>query len=591
MKFDIVLVTYNSSRHIERCFAALAGCSTPLEDLHLILVDNQSTDDTLARLEAVEAEGTFPRFTLHRSGKNLGFGLGCNLGASLGDAPYIFFLNIDTELSPDALAEIIREIEASDTATASWELRQMPYEHPKLYNPVTLETSWSSGAAVVVRRDAFERVGGFDKRIFMYAEDVDLSWNLRKHGYKLKYVPKATLMHYTYENPGQIKPVQYYNSILNNLLLRAKYGGAGANLAGALRIAAQLVLKGPFPKSRRILLGQLVLRTPKHLGMLLTRPFRRWNLRFRPTFRGWDYEAVREGAFYPVKRVSEGPVVSVLVRTVARPAILRECLTSLRNQTYRRFEVLVVEDGPNVSEEMIRREFPDLELRYYSTGVKAGRCRAANIALEQARGEYLNFLDDDDLFYGDHLETLVREAMEHPEIQLHYASSIEVKTEYISQEPLKYREHKRIIFPVKEFDLPRMTHENLLPIQAALFSRQLLGKTGGLDETLDVLEDWDFWLRCSFETPFGYVDKSTSLFRTPCDRKKIRSRNKELDDAKQTILDKYRERECRISFGDLRRGYLNALERSKPGIQRLLKARTPHLYKFIRKLKDYNNGR
>lgn len=591
MKFDIVLVTYNSSRHIERCFKALESINTPLEDLHLIIVDNLSTDDTLQKLKTIEEKNIFPKFTIIPSDKNLGFGLGCNEGARHGSSPYIFFLNIDTEISFDAIKEIEEEIIRSNEKTVSFELRQMPYEHPKIYNPVTLDTSWSSGAAVVIRRDAFFEVGGFDKSIFMYAEDVDLSWNLRKKGYNLKYVPKATLMHYTYENPGQIKPVQYYNSILNNLLLRAKYGNLFQIFEGWIRILAQLILKGPFKNSRRILLSQLIKRIPSNLMMLLKRPFRPWNFKFKPKFKGWDYEEIRAGAFFPVERVLDGPIISVLVRTVGRPAILRECLISLRNQTYDNFEVIVVEDGPGISEEMIKKEFQDLDIRYQSTGEKKGRCHAANIALEMARGEFLNFLDDDDLFYGDHLETLILEQRRHPDYKLYFSSSIEVKTEYISHNPLKYTEYSRIIFPIREFNRFRMTHENQLPIQAALFSRTLLEKTGGFDESLDSLEDWDFWLRCSFETDFWYVDKSTSLFRTPYHMKKIKARNKELDFYKQTVLDKYSKREYLMTFKEMRQQYLNALEQGKPGLQKLLKRRTPQLYKLLRKYKDYKNGR
>ena len=61
-------------------------------------------------------------------------------------------------------------------------MRQIPYEHPKAYDPVTLDTPWVSGAATLFRREAFEAVGGFDDAIFMYGEDVDLSWRLRARG-------------------------------------------------------------------------------------------------------------------------------------------------------------------------------------------------------------------------------------------------------------------------------------------------------------------------------------------------------------------------------------------------------------------------
>lgn len=591
MKFDIVFVTYNSTRHIDRCFKALEKLQTPLSEIKVIVVDNNSTDNTIQELEKFRSSGVFPHFEIIQSGKNLGFGLGCNLGARNGNSPYIFFLNVDTELSADALEEISAEIGRSGEEVASWELRQMPYEHPKIYNPVTLETSWSSGAAVVVRRDAFERVKGFDKHIFMYAEDVDLSWNLRKHGYKLKYVPKATLMHYTYESPGQIKPVQYYNSILNNLLLRLKYGGIFTNIKGFLRITAKLFMRGPFENSRKILLGLMVRRIPQNLFVLTRRIFSIKNFRFKPRFLGWDYERRREGDFYEVTRVPEGPKVSILVRTVARPAVLRECLISLRNQTYKNLDIVVVEDGPNKSEELIKSEFSDLPVRYFYSGEKVGRCEVANIAMDKAEGEFLNFLDDDDLFYSDHVETLVSEYLKHPGKEVYYSLSFECLTEYKSLEPLKYKEHLLISFLKQKYNKFKLTYENILPIQAAMFSKKLYQKIGGFDTTIDSLEDWDFWIRCSIESDFHYVEKTTSLFRTPHKHSVRKERVAGINSAYEYIVNKYKDAQYKATFEEMHIDYVNALDYSYAPRFMALSVKAPILFNilnlFLNKIRKY----
>lgn len=92
-------------------------------------------------------------------------------------------------------------IRTASSQTAAFELRQFPYEHPKYYDPVTLETSWISGACFVLKRSVFEETGGFDESIFMYGEDVDLSWHIRALGYRLQYVPAAITWHYAYQNP------------------------------------------------------------------------------------------------------------------------------------------------------------------------------------------------------------------------------------------------------------------------------------------------------------------------------------------------------------------------------------------------------
>lgn len=581
MNFDIILVTYNSSRHIGRCFKALEQVEYPLENLHLIVVDNGSTDDTLHQLKTIHDSRVFPHFKIIESKENLGFGRGNNLGVGEGTSELVFFLNIDTEILPDALGALEDEIRSSTPEWASFELRQLPYEHPKVYDPLTLETSWSSGAAVVVRRDAFLKVGGFDPRIFMYAEDVDLSWKLRRLGLRLKYVPKAATVHHSYENPGQIKPLQYYNSLLNNLLLRFRYGRLMDILKGKLLILVQVLKPSAFPGSKGKLFALTLKRTPVYLGAFLKRLIPGGGKGFRPTFRGFDYEDIREGAFHVSTRVEQGPLVSVLVRTIGRPEVLAECLASIQRQTYGNIETIVVEDGPPFSQEMIQERFPGMRITYASTGEKVGRCKAANLALELAKGDMLNFLDDDDLFYGDHVETLVAESIKEPGYGVYYSLAFEVQTEYRSLSPLSYVEHRRISFLNQPFNKVKLAFENLLPIQAGMFRRTVLEKAGGFDETIGTLEDWDFWIRLAAVGDFRRVEKTTSLFRTPWGKAARENREAEINRAKERIFEKNRNLPWNLTWEEARTAYLDGIRYRSIARDENLKANHPFLYKGI----------
>ena len=206
---DLVFVTYNSSKWICNCFASLCRQTYPKEKMFVYVVDNASTDDTIQilRQERAVLERAGISCELIPAGSNLGFGKANNLGFSKGHSKIVSFLNIDTELEPDAISELAAEIRTDMTTKgnrfALWELRQFPYEHPKLYDPITHETSWSSGAAFAVRRDVYQKLGGFDPQLFMYAEDVDLSWRIRSYGYRLKYVPRAVIRHYSYTTAGE----------------------------------------------------------------------------------------------------------------------------------------------------------------------------------------------------------------------------------------------------------------------------------------------------------------------------------------------------------------------------------------------------
>ena len=449
MKFDIVIVTYNSKKWMENCINSIENQKNfDLKNINLYIVDNGSNDGTIEYIEKRASETTLGKIELLKTGQNLGFGKGNNFGFEKGTSEFVFFLNPDTELLEDTMDELEKSINNSEKEFAAWECRQKPYEHPKMYNILTGETSWASGACVIVKREVFAKIGGFDSKIFMYAEDVDLSWNIRLHGFKIKYVPKAVVIHYCYKNAGEIKPVQYYNSIINNLNLRRKYGSFRQRLAWYKHFYKVITRKGPFKGSRKNLIKYCLknFKYMSHYTKWRNRPENKeFFEKFTPNFVYFDYEFVRQGDFEPIEsKLKEKPLVSIIVRTCGRPNVLRETLISLRNQTYKNIEVVVVEDGENKSEKMLKEEFNDLNIVYKATLEKKGRCVVGNIGMQLANGKYLNFLDDDDLFFADHVETLVQAFEKHPEYKLAYTTSFESKIEVKSKEPkYEYVEESR----------------------------------------------------------------------------------------------------------------------------------------------------
>ena len=86
------------------------------------------------------------------------------------------------------------------------------------------------------------------------------------------------------------------------------------------------------------------------------------------------------------------PLVSVLIRTCQRPDVLKHALNSVKSQTYKNIQVVVVEDGENRSEDILKKEYSDLNYIYRATGHKVGRAEAGNLALKLANGEYLNLM-------------------------------------------------------------------------------------------------------------------------------------------------------------------------------------------------------
>jgi hypothetical protein len=133
-------------------------------------------------------------------------------------------------LNPDGVAAVTmlrRLLDAMQTGVAATEARQSPFEHPKSYDPHTGDTAWVSGAAVLLRVDAFTAAGRFDAdTFFLHGDDVDLSWRLRLAGGRLRHVPEALFVHdKRVDAAGQLRAPdseQFYGS-LGALLLLHKY--------------------------------------------------------------------------------------------------------------------------------------------------------------------------------------------------------------------------------------------------------------------------------------------------------------------------------------------------------------------------------
>lgn len=156
--------------------------------------------------------------------ENLGHGGGQNRLATLTDTDLILILNPDGQLAPDAVtvlaSTVTGEIGVADA-------RQVPFEHPKSYDPATGATSWASGACSMTQRTAFAAVGGFDHAtFFLYCDDVDYSWRLRLAGFRVVFAPAAALFHdkrLSVNGEWQARAAETYYSAEAALLLAHKY--------------------------------------------------------------------------------------------------------------------------------------------------------------------------------------------------------------------------------------------------------------------------------------------------------------------------------------------------------------------------------
>ena len=562
---DLSIVTYHPDMGLlDRLLASLAEPTGAPLTRNLFIHDNSADAGIaagIARLPRLQPGGAFSHVEVRRPGPNVGFGRGHDANAARGKAPLIFVVNPDCVFEPGTLEQAVTAASADDARIGAWEMRQVPYEHPKEYDPVTLDTPWASAAALLLRRAAFDEVGGFDPRIFLYGEDVDLSWRLRARGWRVVYRPRTAVVHHTYAHAHEEKPAQLAGNTVANLCLRARYGGLRRTLEGLALLRAELWR--PQPRERRRILARAAwdfLRRWPYFAASRVRP----GNGFEPYFDGWAYERRRDGAFHamPSRRdaMLAQPLVSILVRTIDRPRQLAAALASCANQTYRNLEVVVVEDGPDRSRAVAESFGDRLPIRYQATGAKVGRARAGNIALASARGEWLNFLDDDDVFFADHVEVLVGEALRTRAAGV-YGLAWECPIHRLGDGKEEFREGEPLARFRVAFDRFALWHQNFLPIQSVLFHRRLWQRFGGFLEDMDQLEDWNLWTRYTLGEDFVLVPKTTSKYRVPGDDAASAERNARLARARSDAQERQRQLQVTVSprqVVEMARGYVEA---------------------------------
>ena len=217
---DVVTVTYKSGQTVGEAIRPLAG----LDWVHVICVDNASGDDTASFLR------TLPVETIELD-VNGGFAHGCNVGWRAGSSPHVLFLNPDAQISPEALAALVGELERDERVGAvaprieepdgslDYSLRRFPRVRSGFAQALFLHrlfptatwvdevirdsreydrphaVDWVSGACFAVRRSLLEQIGGLDESFFHYSEDVDICARIWEAGYEVRYVPAALALH------------------------------------------------------------------------------------------------------------------------------------------------------------------------------------------------------------------------------------------------------------------------------------------------------------------------------------------------------------------------------------------------------------
>lgn len=250
----VVVVAWNSGDHLPKCLESIR-LAEPVPDVQVdvVVVDNASTDGSTDDLSA-----RFPDVRLVRTGANLGFAGGVNAALrELGDAEAVALVNPDAFVGAGWLSPLVTALDSDPSVGAAcpkilfaepgadgsariqnagnemsprWEPRDRGYGETDAGQFDEPEDVWGwCGGAVLLRRGYLDDVGLMDESLFLYAEDVDLSWRGLKRGWRYRFVPSSVVHHvHRASSGGRRTPLLDYLNRRNRLVVVSRHGGARA---------------------------------------------------------------------------------------------------------------------------------------------------------------------------------------------------------------------------------------------------------------------------------------------------------------------------------------------------------------------------
>ncbi len=262
---SVLVLNHNGKHFLEDCFESLRAASYPNQEL--VLVDNASTDDSLAYVRE-----NFPEVRILETGGNIGYSGAYNLSFKHAKGKYFVLLNNDTKVDPGWLEPLVEAAEADPSlamlqpkidsmidlgyfeyAGASgghMDRYGFPFLRGRIFFEIEkdegqyddpAEIFWASGAALFLRADILKYTGGLDEDFVHHMEEIDLCWRAHLQGYHLRVIPSSRILHHagaTIEPESYMK--LYWNHRNSLIMLRKNLGDK--KLGGIMRVRKVLDL-------------------------------------------------------------------------------------------------------------------------------------------------------------------------------------------------------------------------------------------------------------------------------------------------------------------------------------------------------------
>ncbi len=291
MDLSIVIVNWNVKDFLKECLASVYRFSQDLE-FEVFVVDNNSSDGSR---EMVARD--FPKTLLIANSDNLGFSKANNRALEKCRGRYVLLLNPDTEILDNAMKNMVDYMDRRDTIDClapqliypDWSVQRSCRHFPSFFTDLMenlfLDSFFSKsmffnryrmgawphdrarfvdqpyGACLLFRAEVFKKIGLMDERFFMYYDEVDLCYRLKKAGGKIYFLPAIKIVHHTNKSSSQVSiPCEHYKYRSKFLFFEKHYGRWSLGVLGFTLFLREVLISVVFPVTR------LVLRRPRDIS-------------------------------------------------------------------------------------------------------------------------------------------------------------------------------------------------------------------------------------------------------------------------------------------------------------------------------------
>jgi len=456
---EIIIVTHNGLEYTKKCIESVEEHT---KNVHhkFIFVDNHSTDGTLEYLKTVSNS------TLISNKENFGFVKGMNQGLERASASYVVWLNNDTIVTPNWLSYLISHLENESKAAVIGPMsngtgiiqRDQSWKDEPSLNKIS-EYGKKFHSKNQNKPIEYHRVAGFC--IVMKGELVSKIGKLDE-GYNFGWCDDDDFC-------KRVRKAGYKILIAQDVFIYHKSGATFAQTTDP-----ELALSYRMQKGRRYFLHK------------------------------WTKQKKKDSL-----SLKDQPLVSIIMATKDREKIISNAINSILNQTYKNWELVIVNDGGTNLENLISN-YSDSRIKYINLDENKGKSYANNIAIEKSNGKIIAYLDDDDRWHQNHLEITIRELLKHKSRNLVYTNYVKVNCT-ISDNKEQIPTKKEII-ELKEDRANQVSYGNFIPNLNIVHNKSLFTKVGNFDEKLDYREDWDMLRRFFTCTHFIHVPEVTGEY-------------------------------------------------------------------------------